>query len=508
MLKAGSIIRLTKAARVFLKTGILAQLPFPNPKQFPANFINYFSAGGRQPNRIQALQEIAKLGPSYIKLGQFLSIRPDLIGVSLAHNLSYLQDRMPFFSKELAIAQIETNLEDQASNLFLTIDEAVAAASIAQVHPGTVLDDDGNVNKVAIKVIRPNIRANFRRDLQDFYFAANLIEKYSSEGKRLKPTSIVQLLDTHTTIEMDLRLEAAAIAEMAENIKQDKYFKVPKVDWKRTSRDILTLEWVDGVKISDLESLRSKNIDCAKLANNLMQSFLLHVLRDGFFHADMHPGNLLVNNNGDIVAIDFGIMGRLTLREREFLAEILYGFISRDYLRVAKAHIEAGYVPNKHDIYSFAQAIRAIGEPIHGQTAQNISIGRLLGLLFEITALFNMQTRPELLMLQKTMVVVEGVCRNLDPNFNLWESSEPIVKEWLQKNLGVGAKLQKFSNGVSELSNALLALPDIINQQPSKKDYQLMLQQRQIEQTATTNKWISRCFYLAILVLIVIAFKS
>ena len=247
---------------------------------------------------------------------------------------------------------------------------------------------------------------------------------------------MTKTLEQTTKVEMDLRLEAAALSELGENAADDPGFRVPKVDWERTGRDVVTMEWIDGTKMSDVEGLRRAGHDLDALADTLIQSFLRHTLRDGFFHADMHQGNLFVDPKGMIVAVDFGIVGRLGKKERRFLAEILYGFITRDYRRVADVHFEAGYVPGHHNVASFAQAIRAIGEPIHGQPAETISMAKLLTLLFEVTELFDMETRPELVMLQKTMVVVEGVARTLNPRFNMWKASEPVVGAWIRDNLG------------------------------------------------------------------------
>jgi ubiquinone biosynthesis protein len=262
-------------------------------------------------------------------------------------------------------------------------------------------------------------------------------------------------------MEMDLRLEAAALSELAENTANDPGFRVPAVDWERTGRDVLTIEWVDGVKMNQVGALRSAGFDLEMIARNLVQSFLRHTLRDGFFHADMHPGNLFVEANGTIVAVDLGITGRLRKKERRFLAEILYGFITRDYRRVAEVHFEAGYVPRTHSVSSFAQAIRAIGEPIHGQPAETISMAKLLTLLFEVTELFDMETRPELIMLQKTMVVVEGVARTLDPAFNMWKTAEPVVGSWIADNLGPRGMMEDARVGVSALAALARQAPDL-----------------------------------------------
>ncbi|WP_292246474.1 AarF/UbiB family protein, partial [Mesorhizobium sp.] len=276
-----------------------------------------------------------------------------------------------------------------------------------------------------------------------------------------RPVEVTETLAQTTKIEMDLRLEAAALSELGENTRDDPGFRVPSVDWERTGRDVLTMEWVDGVKMNDIAGLVEAGHDLKAIATNLIQSFLRHTLRDGFFHADMHPGNLFVEADGTIVAVDLGIAGRLGKKERRFLAEILYGFIVRDYQRVAEVHFEAGYVPRQHNVSAFAQAIRAIGEPIHGQPAETISMAKLLTLLFEVTELFDMATRPELILLQKTMVVVEGVARTLDPAFNMWKTSEPVVGDWIAGNLGPRGLLVDARDGTKALLALARQAPDI-----------------------------------------------
>jgi ubiquinone biosynthesis protein len=263
-------------------------------------------------------------------------------------------------------------------------------------------------------------------------------------------------------IEMDLRLEAAALAEMAENIRNDPDFRVPAVEWDLTTKDVLTLEWIDGTPLSDRAQLAAKGFDMPALGRAVIQTFLRHALRDGFFHADFHPGNLFVDDDGMLVAVDFGIMGRLGPKERRFLAEILYGFITRDYRRTAEVHFEAGYVPPQHSVESFAQAIRAIGEPIHNRTAEDISMAKLLMLLFEVTGLFDMRTRPELLLLQKTMVVVEGVARSLDPKLDMWTTSEPVVREWIERHLGAAGTLESAAEGAADVGRFLGTVPGLL----------------------------------------------
>ena len=336
----------------------------------------------------------------------------------------------------------------------------VAAASIAQVHRGEV-ERDGVRKSVAVKVLRPNVASRFRRDLGDFFFVAHNAEAHSAEARRLRLIEVINTMSRSVAMEMDLRLEAAALSEMAENTRDDPDFRVPTVDWDRTTHNVLTMEWIDGIALNDHARLEQSHVDLPDLGRKVIQSFLRHALRDGFFHADMHPGNLFLDDAGRLVAVDFGIMGRLGLKERRFLAEILLGFITRDYRRVAEVHFEAGYVPGHHSVENFAQAIRAIGEPIHNRTAEEISMAKLLTLLLEVTGLFDMQTRPELILLQKTMVVVEGVARGFDPKLDIWKVADPVVREWIERNLGPIGRIQGAMSGAGELGRVLAGLPAI-----------------------------------------------
>ena len=308
---------------------------------------------------------------------------------------------------------------------------------------------------VAVKVLRPNVASRFRRDLGDFFFVAHKAEAHSAEARRLRLIEVINTMSRSVAMEMDLRLEAAALSEMAENTRDDPDFRVPTVDWDRTTHNVLTMEWIDGIALNDHARLAQSQVDLPDLGRKVIQSFLRHALRDGFFHADMHPGNLFLDDAGRLVAVDFGIMGRLGLKERRFLAEILLGFITRDYRRVAEVHFEAGYVPGHHSVENFAQAIRAIGEPIHNRTAEEISMAKLLTLLLEVTGLFDMQTRPELILLQKTMVVVEGVARGFDPKLDIWKVADPVVREWIERNLGPVGRIQGAMSGAGELGRVL-----------------------------------------------------
>jgi ubiquinone biosynthesis protein len=456
------IARLARAAFVFAREGVFGAVDpslVPPPGQLALRLARLVERGGAKsgPRLSRALE---RMGPAYLKLGQFLATRPDVVGVGMARDLESLQDRLPPFAQAEAEAVIATALERSVAQAFVSLGPAVAAASIAQVHRGVVMRGDVRT-AVAVKVLRPTVSARFRRDLADFFFVAHKAEAFSAEARRLRLVEVINTMSRSVAMEMDLRLEAAAMSEMAENTRDDPDFRVPSVDWDRTAHNVLTMEWIDGIALSDHARLAQAQVDLPDLGRKVIQSFLRHALRDGFFHADMHPGNLFLDDAGRLVAVDFGIMGRLGAKERRFLAEILLGFITRDYRRVAEVHFEAGYVPAHHSVENFAQAIRAIGEPIHNRTAEEISMAKLLSLLLEITALFDMRTRPELILLQKTMVVVEGVARGFDPKFDMWKIAEPVVREWIERNLGPLGRLQGAASGVGDLARVLAGLPEI-----------------------------------------------
>ena len=416
-------------------------------------------AGDRGRRLVLALTE---LGPSHIKLGQFLATRPDIIGAELAGALTSLQDRLPPFAQEEALAEVERGLGAPVDALFTEIGPPVAAASIAQVHKAHTREPDGDGMDVAVKVLRPGIEKRFERDLGAFFFIARAVQRFHPPSRRLRPVEAVETLARSVHLEMDLRMEAAAISEMAENTAKDPGFRVPAVDWQRTSRRVLTLQWVGSTPLNDIAALKAAGHDLRRLGATVIQSFLRHAMRDGFFHADMHQGNLFVDPDGTLVAVDFGIMGRLSPKDRRFLAEILYGFIKRDYTRVAQVHFDAGYVPRSHSVETFAQALRAIGEPLMDKDAEEISMARLLGQLFHVTEQFDMQTQPQLLLLQKTMVVVEGVARTLDPKLNMWTTAEPVVEEWMQSKLGPEGRIQEAAEGAALLGRLVGGLPELL----------------------------------------------
>ena len=408
------------------------------------------------------------MGTTFVKLGQFLATRPDIIGEELTKNLEKLQDRLPAFDTYEAKKIIKKEVGDNQFKNILELSEPIAAASIAQVHLAKIK----NVNKeVAIKILRPDIERLFNEELDALMLFAYIIENTFSKAKRLKLVEVIHLLREITNIEMDLRFEAAAANELYENTKNDKGFNVPKIYWNYTTKKVLTLDRVDGISIREHEKLKGLGVDLKILAENLIQNFLKQAVRDGFFHGDMHQGNLFVDQQGNIIPVDFGIMGRLDKNNRKFLAEILYGFIQRDYVKVAEVHFQAGLVPQDASKEEFAQALRSVGEPIFGQSIKDISGGNLLAQLFEITEKFNMPTQTPLLLLQKTMVVVEGVSRKLYPKTNIWEVSRPVLEDWLKNIKSPKSTLDTAINTSAEIIKRIPDFPDLMD----KANYALQL---------------------------------
>jgi ubiquinone biosynthesis protein len=410
------------------------------------------------PAQPPVLRALTALGPAYIKFGQLLSTRPDVVGDELADQLTVLQDKLPPFPMEEARVAIARELGQDADLVFDELGEPVAAASLAQVHRA-VLRETGQV--VAVKVLRPGIERAFLRDVDAFYLAADLVELLAPFARRLRPRAVIQHFEGVVLRELDMRMEAAAAAEFRANTAKDAAFRVPAVIWPATGRRVLTLEWVSGISLGNLPALQAAGADLVGLSERVIQAFLTHALRDGFFHADMHQGNLRLGPDGAIVAVDFGIMGRIDAYTRKVYAEILIGFLHKDYHRVAEVHFEAGYVPADRDLEAFAQALRSVGEPIFGQDATKISMARLLAHLFEVTERFGMQTRTELILLQRTMVVVEGVARSLNPSTNMWETARPVVSGYIRANLGPSAVARDLAGAVRVLARFGPRLPQM-----------------------------------------------
>ena len=455
---------------------------------------------------------LKKLGPTWIKLGQFLSTRPDIIGKDLSDKLKKLQDKVEPFTITKAKEILQKEFKEDYEDIFIEIMPSKAAASIAQVHKGKVKLNNEKYD-VAVKILRPNIEREIKRDLRNFFVTAKIMERFSKEAKRLRLVEVVKTLAESLSMEIDLRLEAAAQSEIRENIINDDYFSVPDVYWDLTRKNILISDWVDAIPAKDMNKITEEGFNKKKIGKNILKTFLTTSIRDGLFHADMHQGNLFIEKEEKIIAVDFGIVGHLDFESKQYLNNILLGFINRDYDKIANVHFEAGYVPETEDKKKFAQALRSIGEPIQGKEASDISIGNLLTQLFEITNQFNMKTQPQLLLLQKTMVVVEGVAREYDPNLNIWTESEPILNELSKIDF-----VNKFNFSTDEVVNRakdiILNLPKNIdgvkkniNQMGKIIDYQgIKIHPESLNSLNNTNN--NLLFYIIILLLIIILIIS
>ena len=430
-------------------------------------FVIGFSFGDKKNNHnlspgTKLCNALQGMGTTFIKLGQFLATRPDIIGENISNELEKLQDKLPAFSLVVAKNILKKELEKENFEQITNISEPVAAASIAQVHFANI-SVSGQNKDVAIKILRPDIERIFNEELDALMLLAYIIQSLIKKTQRLKLIEVVQLLREITNVEMDLRFEAAAASEYYQNTKNDVGFKVPKIYWNYTSKKVLCLDWVDGISIREVEKLKILNVNLKKLARDTIQHFLRHAIRDGFFHGDMHQGNLFVSKDGEIIPVDFGIMGRLDKNSRKYLAEILYGFVKRDYKKVAEVHFYAGLVSKNVSKDEFAQALRSIGEPIFGQSVKDISGGKLLKQLFEITEKFNMSTQPQLLLLQKTMVVVEGVARKLNPDTNIWVTSKPVLESWLKETKDPINSINDTLKSTTEVIKRLPEFPEIMD---------------------------------------------
>lgn len=417
----------------------------------------------KKTGRVERLSRaLNRLGPTYVKFGQTLATRPDIVGADIASDLSTLHDAMDPFPQSLVAGILAQSLGERAKDI-VDISEPVAAASIAQVHKCRIRRTDGSMGDVAVKLLRPGIETRFGKDIESFYAGARLAERLVPAIRRLRPLDMVKVLDRSARLELDLRFEAASISEFSENTKDDPGFRVPEVDWEHTGRRVLTTSWMEGIPVHDLERLDAAGIDRKKVSANLMQSFLRHAIRDGLFHADMHPGNLFADpETGGVLAVDFGIMGRIDAREQRFLAEILYGFIKRNYQRVAQLHFDIGYVPENQSIKDFALALRMIGEPLHGHIARDISMAEVFSQLLAVTDLFEMKARPELILLQKNMALVEGVGRMLDPEMDIWKLAEPVVGGWIRQQAGPKGIAERIREEAREGITALKLLPEMV----------------------------------------------
>ncbi len=451
--------RLFEIARVLARHDALFPLEKIGVAREVAALAKLFSrrnVPGRPGQRLA--RALSQLGPSFIKLGQALSTRPDLMGEEVATDLSELQDKLPPFPFSEVEKIFAAEFDQPIAALFTSFDTTpIAAASIAQVHFATTTDG----REVAVKVLRPGVEEQIARDLDMMYWIAGIVEATQPGLRRLKPVESVRAFEDSVTLEMDLRFEGAAAAEMADNFAGDPTFQVPQIDWQRTGKRIMTSQRVAGIPTDERDTVIAAGIDPTAVVAKAANAFFNMVFRDGFFHADMHPGNLFVNADGNLVAVDFGIMGRVDVQTRRYLGEMLLGFLTGNYRRVAEIHFEAGYVPADKSVDAFTQAARSIAEPIFGKPMRDISIARLLGQLFAVTETFQMEAQPQLLLLQKSMLVAEGVGRRMAPELNMWELAQPLIEDWMRANLGPEARIR---DTVGSMVNTLEKLPKIVDE--------------------------------------------
>jgi len=463
------LLRLLHIARILARHDVLAAF---EERHIAPGIIWIARLGARRRREGRPGQKLVRalveLGPSFIKLGQFLSTRADLLGEEMAADLSDLQDRLEPFDGAEARAIVERELGRPIGEIFASFDAApVSAASIAQVHfavttptPGRDQEEpQGAGREVAVKVLRPGVEKAFERDLELLYWFAQLVERTQPRLRRLRPVAVVRLFEETVRLEMDLRMEAAAAAELADNFAEDPSYRTPPVDWQRTSRRVLTMGRVGGIPIDDRAALLAAGHDLRAVLTKAATIFFKQVFRDGFFHGDQHPGNMFVDAGGNIVAVDFGIMGRLDRPTRTYLAEMLLALLARDYRRLAEIHVEAGYLPSGQAIEVFAQALRSVSEPIFDRPLAEISFAQLLGRLLQMTDAFDMPVQPQLLLLQKNMVMAEGVSRRLDPDLNIWTLAEPLIADWMRQNRGPQARLRE---GTAELARIVEDLPALL----------------------------------------------
>lgn len=459
----------------------------PTPARLVAHVLHLFTGPdartGRPGQRLAHAFE--SLGPVAIKLGQVMATRADIFGLEFARDLGRLKDRLPAFPVGEARAEFERSVGRPVESLFAEFDESAAAASIAQAHPARLHDG----RKVAVKVLRPGVERRVAQGLDAMRLAARLVHRFVPPARRLEPQAFVETVGRSLQLELDMRLEAAAASELGDVMAAGGHMSAPKVIWDGVGRRVLTLEWAQGMPMTDPAAAEQPGLDKDALADNVVRAFLTQALDHGTFHADLHEGNLFCRPPAELTAVDFGIVGRLGKAERRYLAEILWGFLSRDYDRIARVHFEAGYVPPTHSVDAFAQALRAVGEPVIGKQASQVSMGRLLGQLFEITALFDMHLRPELILLQKTMVSVEGVARRLNPNHDLWAAARPVVERWIRRELGPAAQARDLAE---EATATLRALARLIQAQEAKPEPTVDIRVKQ------APNWVVLCLILTL----------
>jgi len=456
------LARLARLARIFsvgLRFGLHEFVP-----RFADSKLLFAFTDRRRPRGERLRRALETLGPIFVKFGQVLSTRRDLVPLDIADELAKLQDQVPPFPSELAVAEIERSLGRSIAELFSSFErEPVASASIAQVHLAVLKDG----REVAVKVLRPNVEVEIAKDVALLDTAASLVERWSVDGRRLRPRQVVAEFARHLEDELDLMREAAHASQLRRNFERSSLLLVPQVYWDYCSQRVMVMERMRGVPISQRSVLEERGIDIPALARAGVEVCFTQVFRDGFFHADMHPGNIMVATEGEhrgkYIALDFGIMGTLTEADKQYLARNFLAFFNRDYRRVAQAHLDAGWVPAGTRVDEFEAAIRAVCEPVFAKPLREIYFGRLLLRLFQIARRFNMEVQPQLVLLQKTLLNIEGLGRELDPNLDLWRTAKPYLERWMDEQLGWRGLVRAIRQEAPFWSTTLPQLPRLLH---------------------------------------------
>lgn len=471
MIPISSIGRLLRINRVFVRHNLdefVSEVHLFRPYRWMLRAMPWRWLRRTKVPRARRLREaLEELGPIFVKFGQVMSTRPDLLPEDIATELVALQDKVPAFPGEEAVRIIESELGKPVDEIFKQFDRTpYASASVAQVHFAVMPNGD----EVAVKVLRPGIEEVIERDIKLLYSLANLALRFSSQAKRLRPVEVVDQFRRTLHDELDLRREAANASQLKANFEDSDLLYVPRVDWDHTRRRVFVMERISGIHISDMDGLNEAGIDLRQLAHNGVEIFFTQAFRDGFFHADMHPGNIFVAPDGQYRAIDFGIMGSLSDSDKRYLAENFVAFFNRDYRAVAEAHLRAGWVPAETVAEDFETAIRAVCEPIFAKPIKEISFGRLLMHLFQTARHFNMEIQPQLVLLQKTLFQIEGLGRRLYPELDLWVTAKPFLENWMREQMGPRALLDTLKKEAPRWFRMMPELPALV--------YEVLEQQR------------------------------
>ena len=507
MKRFGQALRLLTINLILVRHGldeIILATPLLRPVRFLVHLLPWNWVRRRRETRsVRIRRALEDLGPIFVKFGQILSTRRDLLPEDVADELAGLQDRVPPFSGAQARRIIERSLGRNVDALFASFDEEpLASASIAQVHAARLLDG----REAVVKVVRPGVEAEIRRDVGVLYWLAGLAERYLSLGRRLRPVDVVVQYETTILDELDLMREAASASQLRRNFEHSDLLHVPEVFWPYTRPEVMVMERISGIPISDVGRLVRHGIDLEKLALRGVEIFFTQVFRDNFFHADMHPGNIFVSfeNPGrpSYIAVDFGIMGSLTPEDQRYLAANLLAFFNRDYLRVAELHVQSGWVPAGTRVNEFEAAIRSVCEPIFERPLKEISFGRLLVHLFQTARRFDMEVQPQLLLLQKTLLNIEGLGRQLYPDLDLWHSAKPFLEQWMDRQIGRRAAWRELTRQAPRWGNILPALPALAHEvlrQAQRGELRVELSSRDVERMRRDLRRANRRTVLAVL---------